>query len=145
MSDETAFDPTKCACNPDIWLSGYTGGAAPEGLYGKLYVRIEGQPEWVAYVPARDEHVALVRVTPLTNAQIDAIPFTGFIPATQRDHSETEALRRFARSVEQVLVSLAQANVTMLREALEELMKYGYLKPSPEAMDKARNALEQTK
>lgn len=36
---------------------------------------------------------------PLTHEQIDAIPFTGFDP--NRGHSETEALRLFARAIEE--------------------------------------------
>lgn len=37
---------------------------------------------------------------PMTTEQIDAVPFTGFIPVSERGHSETEALRIFARLVE---------------------------------------------
>ena len=39
-------------------------------------------------------------VRPMSDEQIDAIPFTGFIPVSERGHSETEALRIFARLVE---------------------------------------------
>ena len=36
---------------------------------------------------------------PLSDAQIDRIPFTGFTSAQMRGHSEVEALRMFARAV----------------------------------------------
>lgn len=45
-------------------------------------------------------HASPPKREPLTDAQIDAIGFNGYTPATNRDRSEAECLRSFARSVE---------------------------------------------
>lgn len=49
--DQKPAQETKCACSPDMYVAGYTGGAAPEGLFGKLYVYIEGASRSVEYAP----------------------------------------------------------------------------------------------
>lgn len=61
------------------------------------------------------------RVRRITDEEIDKIPFTGFDP--QRDHSEAEALRRFARAVEREVLIKALADE---EQAWERRMERGY-------------------
>lgn len=63
--DQKPAQETKCACSPDMYVAGYTGGAAPEGLFGKLYVYIEGASRSVEYAPV----AAPAPAQPVTDAQ----------------------------------------------------------------------------
>lgn len=176
MSNEKPFEPTKCACTQEISLSGYTGGAAPEGLYGRLYLHIEGRHSWVDYIPetelaalrAQLADVTIERDTArkdndvlrglLGNSAKDCpycgLPaaeqakcgrgFPGCARADDQQLSHHFADGYFAKEYERER-DAALANVAMLREALQGLTKYGYMKPSPEAMTKALIALDTTK
>jgi len=175
VSNES-FEPSPCACSSEISLVGYTGGKAPEGLYGKLHVHFEGQPKWVDYIPETElvalrtqlADVTIERDTArkdndvlrglLGNSAKDCpycgLPaaeqakcgrgFPGCARADDQQLSQHFADGYFAKEYERER-DTALANIAMLREALEGLTKYGYMKPSLEAMTKAINALDTTK
>lgn len=60
-----------CYCNDEISLQMVSGGAAPEGLYGRLTLKIDGK--YVEYVRAESAAPPAAPAVPLTDEQIDKI------------------------------------------------------------------------
>lgn len=58
--EEPAPTSLRCACHPEFWLGGFSGGAAPEGLYGRLYLHSENGDVFEYDRAQRGEPVARV-------------------------------------------------------------------------------------
>lgn len=65
--DLLAAPAARCACCPEGLLDSFTGGAAPEGLFGRVTLLINGQR--VDYVPASQP----VKAQPLTDEQASSL------------------------------------------------------------------------
>lgn len=59
--EEPAPTSLRCACHPEFWLGGFSGGAAPEGLYGRLYLHSENGDVFEYDRAQRGEPVAIYR------------------------------------------------------------------------------------
>lgn len=79
------LEEAHCSCNVDIRLHAYSVGADPAGLYGRVWLDVEG--EIVEYMPA-----AQPTLERLTREQIWALPeMRGWFP---HDHYRIEAVVR---------------------------------------------------
>ena len=105
-----------CYCDHEISLQTVSGGAAPEGLYGRVTLKVKGQ--YIAYAPA--SALAALQAE-LTQA---------------RDEISTREIELMAQLAE------SQAEVERLREAAQLALKYGSFEQGSGVIKALQSALQ---